>query len=173
MNELETLIQAIKGLVELGVSYIRVGMPLFFYMKELAAFNIPVRLTPNKAYESYIPRKDGINGQWIRPEDLHLYEKIGLKDVICEFRTFDIPLEGSYLVYEQTLFDIYKNKQKWEGRLCNIVKDLGVENLNSTIDEEIGYYRLNCHQACVFNRCHYCDIALRFDEMARLYKEKK
>lgn len=164
----------LKALKDLGVSYVRLGMPIFFQMKDVATFDIPVRLTPNKAYEAYIPRKNGIAGQWIRPEDLHIYDEIGLpQGTICEFRTFDVPLEGSHLIYEQTLLDIYKNKQRWDGRLINIIKDIGVYNLNSMVDEDIGLHRLNCAQVCQLGRCHYCERAIEFDEVVLKYKENK
>lgn len=164
----------LKALKDLGVSYVRLGMPIFFDMNKVQQFEIPIRLTPNKAYEAYIPRKDGIHGQWIRPEDLYLYDApyTNLNN-ICEFRTFDIPLEGNHLIYERTLLDIYKNQKKWDGRLINIIKDLGVNNLNSMVDEDIGKHRLNCGQVCQLGLCHYCDRALAFDEIVLQYQKNK
>lgn len=162
----------LRGLKNLGVSYVRLGIPIFFQTKDVATFNIPVRLTPNKAYEAYIPREDGVAGQWIRPEDLDLYDK-AYPNAICEFRTFDVPLEGNHLVYERTLLDIYKNQKRWDGRLINIIKDIGVNNLNSMVDADIGKHRLNCAQVCQLGRCHYCDRAIKFDEVVLKYKEIK
>lgn len=140
-------------------------------MKEVLSFNIPLRLTPNKAYEEYIPRENGIAGQWIRPEDLDLYDS---PNNICEFRIFDIPLDGGNpLIYEQTLLDIYKNQKRWNGRLNQIIKDIGIDNLNSTVNEYIGGQRLNCRQICQLDRCHYCELALKYDEILLKYKQNK
>lgn len=161
----------LKALKDLGVSYVRLGMPIFFEMhKVVSFFGIPIRLTPNKAYEAYIPRENGIHGQWIRPEDLYLYDE---NNAICEFRTFDVPLEGNHLIYERTLLDIYKNQKRWDGRLSNIIKDIGINNLNSMVDEDIGKHRLNCGQICQLGLCHYCERALKIDETILLYKKNK
>lgn len=162
----------LKALKDLGVSYIRLGIPIFFQSKDVATFNIPVRLTPNKAYEAYIPRENGIAGQWIRPEDLELYDSV-YPNAICEFRTFDIPLEGNHLVYERTLLNIYKNEKHWDGRLINIIKDIGIDNLNSMVDADIGKHRLNCAQVCQLGRCHYCERALKVDKVVLQYKKNK
>ena len=50
--------------------------------------------------------------------------------------------------------------------LCN-------HNFNSTIDDDFGKKRINCGQVCQLNRCHYCDMAIRYDEIALKYKENK
>ena len=167
----------LKGLQEIGVSYVRLGMPLFFQMSQVMTFGIPLRITPNKAYEAYIPRKDGICGQWVRPEDLPLYEDYSTSEILCEFRPFQTfertDEESSPLVYERLLFDVYKNRKSWDGRLKYLIQDIGVENFNSTIDEDFGKHRLNCGQTCQLNRCHYCYQAIKYDEIALKYKENK
>ena len=101
-----------------------------------------------------------------------LYDSV-YPTAICEFRTFDIPLEGNHLVYERTLLDIYKNQKKWDGRLINIIKDIGINNLNSLVDEDIGLFRLNCAQVCQLGRCHNCERALKVDEVVLQYKKNK
>lgn len=150
----------LKSLKELGVSYVRLGMPIFFQMADVATFGIPIRITPNKAFEEYIPRKNGgICGQWVRPEDLHLYEPYGA--TICEFRTQDISVENP-LIFERTLLHIYKDRKEWPGRLNNIVKDLGNNCYNIFLEEDIGKHRLNCKQICQLDKCHYCPQAMSF-----------
>ena len=167
----------LKGLQRLGVSYVRLGMPLFFQMSQVMTFNIPIRITPNKAYEAYIPRENGVCGQWVRPEDLELYEDYNIEEPVCEFRPFQTFAnpdgDGNPLIYEKTLLDIYKNRKTWDGRLKYIIQDIGVDNFNSTIDEDFGQKRLNCGQTCQLNRCHYCDMAIKYDEIALRYKGNK
>ena len=145
-------------------------MPLFFDLDNVSHFEIPIRVTPNKAYDAYIPHKDGICGQWIRPEDLDLYEPYA---TVCEFRTFDIQLDGNYLIYEKTLLNIYKNEKKWTGSLNDIVKDLGLQTINPGTYDDLGKRRLNCKQTCQLNRCHFCLQALKFGDTVKKYGELK
>ena len=147
----------LHALKELGVSYLRLGMPLFFDLSHVKTFNIPIRITPNKAYDAYIPRKDGIAGQWVRPEDLKLYEDYGA--TICEFRTFEIPNVQNHLIYERTLLHIYKDRKEWPGPLSYIIKDLNNDANNSLLEEDIGIKRLTCGQKCQLDLCHYCHRA--------------
>lgn len=161
----------LSGLKDLGVSYIRLAAPLFFDLKNVNKFGIPIRVTPNKAYDAYIPRKNGIFGTWIRPEDLNLYEKYVS---ICEFRIYDILFEGNPQIYEKTLLRIYRDLHEWNGDLKDIVKDIGVDVKNSTIHDAIGKRRLNCRQICQSkNHCHICEASLNFSNIVKKYKEKK
>ena len=78
----------LMGLFDLKVSYVYITAPLFFQMDEVRKTGIPVRLIPNKCYESKtIPRKNGLHGTWIRPEKIDIYESYA--DVV-EFY-FDTP----------------------------------------------------------------------------------
>ena len=63
----------LKGLKDLGVSYVLIGAPLIFDLKNVASYGIPIRAIPNLAYEPYIKHKNGIKGGWIRPEDVDTY----------------------------------------------------------------------------------------------------
>lgn len=159
----------LKALKELGVSYVRLGMPIFFQMKDVSSFGIPVRLTPNKAYDAYIPRSDGVCGQWVRPEDLPLYEQYGA--TICEFRSFEAPVEN-HLIYERTMLHIYKDRKEWPGRLADLVKDLGNDAYNSLLEEDIGEHRLNCKQICQLGRCHYCQNAMSLSNTTLKYYDE-
>ena len=64
----------LRGLKNLGVCYILIGIPLFFDLPTVKECGIPVRAIPNASYEKYIPQENGVCGQWIRPEDVRLYE---------------------------------------------------------------------------------------------------
>ena len=61
----------------------------------------------NLAFDAYIPRKNGIYGTWIRPEDVKVYEE--WIDVL-EFITTDLKQEA-------TLLNIYKDNGYWPGNL--------------------------------------------------------
>ena len=154
----------LRGLKELGVSQVKVSGELFFDMDAVKAVGIPLRLVPNLAYSAYIQRKDGICGQWIRPEDIDLYEPYA---EICEFVSTTLPME-------QTLYELYANKKEWLGDLSMIIKNLNVKIKNAGVFDEAMKYRLNCRQKCQRDgRCHLCTDALNFGDVVNKYKESK
>ena len=59
-----------QGLMNIGVEYIKIVAPLTFDMDTLSSLDIKFRMVPNVAYDAYIPRENGICGQWVRPEDV-------------------------------------------------------------------------------------------------------
>ena len=76
--------------------------PLTFHMSWLGKQDMKFRMVPNVAYDAYIPRYDGICGQWVRPEDVHVYEQY--------VNTFEFITDS--LEKERTLLKIYKNELK-------------------------------------------------------------
>lgn len=66
----------LRGIIALNPCYLFLGAPLSFDLPKVKGItNIPVRLCPNLAFDAYVPRADGICGQWIRPEDTAVYEQ--------------------------------------------------------------------------------------------------
>jgi hypothetical protein len=133
-----------------NVCYVRVGAPLFFQQDLLKKFGIPVRVTPNVAYHKYIPQKNGINGTWIRPEDLEVYEPVV---AACEFEAVRDN------AHEQALFRIYRNQKAWPGDLDMIITNLDYPEkaVNRLIPPEFVQARLNCGQKCAsFGACQLC-----------------
>ena len=86
-----------QGLIDLGVEYILITAPLTFKVDILKKHEVKFRMVPNVAYDAYIPRQNGICGQWVRPEDITHYEN-GI--YVFEF-------ENVNLEQERTMFDIY------------------------------------------------------------------
>ena len=143
----------VQGLIYLGAEYIAIMAPLTFQMDKLKTLNVKFRMVPNVAYDAYIPRKNGIHGQWVRPEDLEYYENIA----VFEFEDAD-------LQKEKTLFDIYKNKKKWNGNLNLLITNLNHNVDNRSILPETGKMRSNCGQRCqTSGNCHFCDLSLTFN----------
>ena len=154
----------LQGLKHLGVEYVHLGMPLFFQMEEVKSFNIPVRAIPNIAYDAYIPHMNGICGQWIRPEDMFLYEEYVS---ICEFK-------DSSLDKEKALFRIYSQDKAWPGDLKDLITNLNLSCNNNVVYKDLAEKRLNCGQVCQQRgSCHYCERALTFDQTVIEYKESK
>ena len=71
-----------NALKDLGVEYISISGPLAHNMKAFSNSNVKVRMCPNIAYEAYIPRENGLYGQWVRPEDIEYYENIYIFDFL-------------------------------------------------------------------------------------------
>ena len=154
----------LTGLQDLGVCEILIGMPLFFDLDRVKRFNIPVRAVANKAYDRYIPRKNGICGQWIRPEDVKHYEP-GI--YVFEFENAD-------LNKERTLYHIYAEEGIWNGNLNLLITNLNINADNRAIPDEFGITRSRCGQKCMQNgTCHYCETAFKFEQMLRKIKRER
>lgn len=151
-----------KALMDLGVEYINITAPLTFSIDKLpVGEHYPkFRMVPNVAYDGYIPRDDGIQGDWVRPEDVEFYES-----AIYIFDFEDINLDK-----ERTLFDIYE-RRSWKGNLNFLITNLNENVTNTTVPDEFGLYRSTCGQRCMQNgTCHYCETALRWEKTLREYK---
>jgi hypothetical protein len=132
---------------------------------KVALLNVQVRLVPNQAYMSVVPRDDnGVLGQWIRPEDVYLYER--LHDPIIEFDFCRQP-------EEEALYRIYSEQHSWPGPLSMIVQGLEDEALNRMLPKELGEQRLNCGHKCYdpTASCHICPNAFKLASM--LYNKHK
>lgn len=152
----------LQALVELEVEYIKITAPLTFSMNQLKTYDMKFRMVPNVAYDAYIPRKDGVCGQWVRPEDIEWYEE---SVYVFEF-------EDAELDKEKTLYRIYAEQGEWLGNLNLLLTNLNVNADNRILPLEIGEIRANCEQKCMKNyNCHFCRTAFYFEETMR--KNKK
>ena len=148
-----------NALIAQGSEYIRLGSPLMFMIDKVAQLKVPVRLVPNQPYLSMVPRENGICGQWIRPEDLHLYDE-RLTDAVTEF-------DFCRLTEEEALYRIYSDEQRWPGPLNYIVQNLNDDALNRLLEPGIGLTRLNCGHKCQdpAGSCHVCFNAFKLANM--------
>ena len=158
----------LKGLKQLGVSYVLIGVPLMFDVKTVKSYGIPVRAVPNLAYEPYIEHKDGILGGWIRPEDTEAY---GQYIDVFEFYA------PKALDKEATIYKIYAENKNWPGNLNLLIDFLYFDFDNRLLYDEKGFAerRMNCKQKCLSGKvCHYCDNQLRFPStILKKYQELK
>ena len=142
----------LEGLEKLGSEYAYVGIPLFFDLENTLNFDIKLRAIPTVAYNHALPHSDGICGQWIRPEDVEMYEDY---IQVLEFEPCDIQRE-------QTLFKVYAEDKKWNTRLDILVEDLGSNAVNRMIMPELINTRISCRQRCKSGgQCHMCYTALK------------
>lgn len=137
----------------LGVCYIKVGAPLFFQMDKLKKVEIPIRIVPNIAYDAYLPHPDGVCGQWVRPEDLDIYN-----DYVTT-----IEFEGGDLSKERALYRIYAEDKTWKNDLNLLLTNLNVSIPNVLIPpaDLFAKYRLTCGQKCQEGRCSICPTTFK------------
>ena len=160
----------LRGLIDLGVSQVFLDAPLthdLINIKSTIPENIILRACPNKAYNDYMPRANGIKGFYIRPEDISVYNNY---ISILEF-------DYSELSQELTLCKIYK-KGVWNGNLNLLINRLnydidnrGFELVPGFLEEEeevneklFAERRISCQQKCqrVPQSCNFCNIIFRF-----------
>lgn len=154
----------LQALKKLGVSYVRLGIALFFQMDRVNKIGVPIRVIPNIAYLDAMPREDGVCGQWIRPEDLDLYEEY--VDII-EFEDVNVKKE-------QGLYRTYSIECGWPGDLNDLITNLNFKAANYMLPKSLSYVRLNCGQKCQINgSCEACYRAFRLanPELIKQYAE--
>lgn len=143
-----------KSLIELGVEYILVDSPLFQDIEFISSFNVKLRISPNISYYAFIPKKDGVCGSWIRPEDLEEYSKY--IDTV-EFENCD-------LKKEQALYRIYFEQKNWPGDLNYIITNLNYNCINRMIPPDFTKNRMNCKQKCMAGG--HCKLCYRYLQLA-------
>lgn len=155
----------LRGIIALGPSYLLLGVPLCFDLEAVRTItNIPLRLIANTSYDPYIPRENGICGQWVRPEDVPAYEKY---ISVLEF-------VDANLTKEATLLHVYKDNGTWPGNLNLLFDNFNFNVDNRAIPEDLGERRMNCRQRCMRDGvCHRCFSAIQFAELIRKKHEEQ
>ena len=155
----------VRGLIDLGVEYVKITAPLTFNMNAIEKIGTKFRMVPNIAYDAYIPRENGICGQYVRPEDVKWYEN-GI--YVFEF-------ENVNLSQEEVMFKIYSQKQEWKDDLSILITNFNIESNASAYPETFGEMRSNCRQKCMeaTNSCHFCERAVKFDKIIKKYLKEK
>lgn len=154
----------LRSILKLEPCYLFLGAPLCFDLPKVKSITAtPIRLCPNLAYDAYIPREDGICGQWVRPEDTAVYEQyVDAYEFECD-----------ELKREQVLLHVYKDNGNWPGNLNLLLTNFGVNVDNRGIPEEIGEIRASCGQRCMTNgTCRFCINAVKFSETLRKHHEQ-
>lgn len=131
-------LEQVRALKNLGACYVLLDNLVIHQLHELKKIQIKTRAIPNIAHLDNIERANGINGNWIRPEDIDEYS---LYIDTLEFGTQ--PLKR-----EQTLLRLYKEDKNFPGDLGKIVQDLNVEGKNRLLNSEHTLRRMNCNLAC-------------------------
>ena len=155
----------VNALKEMGVCYLLIAAPLTFDLQAVKSFGIPIRMCPNIAYEDYLPHKNGICGQWVRPEDVDKYGEY--------VSTFEFHSPGD-LKKEATLYHIYAENKNWPGDLNILIDNLNFSCDNRTIYDEKGFAdrRISCKQKCQRGTtCSYCLNNLEFGSVVKKYVE--
>ena len=149
----------LRGIIELNPCYLFLGAPLCFSLDKVRGItNIPIRLCANLAYDAYVPRRDGINGQWIRPEDIDAY---GTYIQAIDFVADSLDKEAG-------LLDVYKFDKTWPGNLNLIFTNFNYNVDNRLVPEDLGEIRMTCGQRCMDrDTCHLCWNGLKLSNFVR------
>ena len=153
----------LQSLKYLGAAYAIIQAPLTHDIEQAANIGIPLRLIPNIAYYAFIPKKDGVCGGWVRPEDLELYIPY---IAAIEFDDCDIKKE-------QALYRIYAEQKTWPGDLETIITNLNYPGKNRMLPREMTEKRMSCKQKCQSgNNCKLCYryLNLANPELLKQYK---
>lgn len=146
----------LRGLIDLGVCQVLLDAPLYFQLPRVkrACGDIEIRLVVNRCFNNYMPRKEGVCGTYVRPEDVEIYSEY------VDHMEFDT----DHLQKEATLWNVY-NEGRWPGNL-NLLLDYLVENVDNrglnilpSFEEKVfAKRRINCGQRCQEDsgNCHFC-----------------
>ena len=140
--------------------YVHIGSPLCYSLDKVRNITqIPLRMTANAANLYGLPNESGLYGEWMRPEDVPIYEKY----------IAAIEFQFSALDQEFTLFKIYKS-QKWKDELLYIIPKLQFNVYSNAIPTRLAEIRLTCGQRCMIDdSCHCCEHMFKIAE--RLNKD--
>jgi hypothetical protein len=148
-------------IMKMGPSQLVLGPPLSFDLKKVrnkVGNEISIRMTCNCARPAHLIANaglSGIKGQYIRPEDVKLYDEY--------VQTLEFDGVHDALTKEETLLKIYKEKAEWMGNLNLLITHLNEDVDNRGILDEFGERRMNCGQRCLSGgSCTHCDIAIKF-----------
>lgn len=157
-----------KGLEQLGSQYLKLGAPLFFDLSRIKSLmpNMKFRHTPNVAYNDGLPRKDGVVGTWIRPEDIYLYD---IYIDVIEFEDCDRDKE-------QELYRIYMETNTWRSLLSLLITNLNFDCMNRMIPKDMAFHRIDCQQKCQYgSNCKLCyrSLQLANPELIKKYADSQ
>ena len=142
-----------------NLTEVRIGGSLLFNIKEVSSlvkkYEKQIRVIPNVAYIDKIPKKEGVLGSYIRPEDLDLYEDY--IDII-EFEDTEYNAKR-----EAALYRIYMEEKHWDGELQDLITNLNFPGLNRMIPRQLSHHRVDCRQACL-SRGSTCKLCYRMLE---------
>lgn len=121
--------------------------------------NCAVRIFPNKIPNYYFSL-DSLTRFFVRPEDIHSYEKY--VDV-CEFIC---PIDR-----ELTLYRVYAEGKQWWGPLKEIIIGLDSNIDNRYIGPEFSLFRLSCQKKCA--RGDSCNMCHLIEQLSHTIAERK
>lgn len=145
--------EELRQLMALKPSRIIIGAPLTFDIKNVKEVvgDIELMMIPHKTGINYIPHKidnKGIRSQWVRPEDVKLYDPY--------ISTFDLSMEEPRQA--EAFLHVYKENGEWPGNLNLLITGLNVDIDNRSISNELAEARIECGQRCLrTGTCHKCE----------------
>ena len=144
-------------LITTDTQYIVIGGDLFFNLKKIKKFNIPLRIAPN--FISLSPLAEisemdfdiSIVGDWFQPEATKIYEEY----------IDTIEFEECTLQQERAFYRLWSH-DGWPGNLTQIITNLKTEAQGRLINPEWFYTnRLDCGRTCLERNNIGCQLCYR------------
>ena len=153
----------LNALINNGVYYINIGIPLIFNFNNLLrvkkSSNVCFRYAPNVAYYDGLIREDGVCGGWIRPEDLDMYSPV----------IDAVEFNGIKKDKEHALYRIYAEEKSWPGDIGMIIENFNHLGVNRMIMKDVTITRMNCRHKCQNGGvCSVCKRAVSLADPNRL-----
>lgn len=142
----------------LGVCYVLIDGEICHQLHEAKIIGVPLRAIPTLAHLDTIPREDGINGDWFRPEEVD--------DYALYIDTIEFGPQPQ-LRREQALYRIYHDEKEFLGGLDRLVPDLNAQGESRFLAKEAMLARMNCGLQCATSR--NCRICYNAFEIAKHY----
>ena len=163
-NEYVTTWDRFQGFLNLNITDLFISDSLAFDLNAISfnakKKNIKIRCYCNTCESSW---KDtpSIKTFFIRPEDLHLYQKyIDTIEFYTDKKNINV------------LYEIYVKDRKWFGKINEIITGYIGDEDNRFLISDFGERRLNCQKRCMKGiepTCHMCDHVI---ELSKTLKEK-
>lgn len=151
--------QELRSFLAAGVSQVLLDAPLYFDLRAVKKIcgDAQIRIVVNKCLNDYSFLPNGIQGTYVRPEDIQSYS-----EYVDHFE-----FDSKTLAQERTLYKVYAEEQKWPGNL-----ELLLTHLNYSVDNRgfdaldpgnFAERRMNCQQVCQrdANKCRFCAITFK------------
>ena len=140
-------LEILRTYKELGACSVMLDNYIMHNLHQAKIVNVPLRAVPNISFLDNIPRENGVNGNWIRPEDIDAYS----------LYIDSIEFGGQPQKREQALYRIYAKNKQWSGDLGLLVQDLNYVGDNAYLSSDQTRLRMNCQHKCTTNKnCQIC-----------------
>lgn len=140
---------------EKGAAFCYISAPLTNNLEKASKIGIPLMTYANYACDLFPSAESNPCGNWIRPEDMEIYDKY---ISIIGFVSKDLQQERGF-------YRAYAEVKRWGGQLGDLIYGLNYEANNDLIPPDLAQIRIKCGQSCM-ERNHACKACIRYLDLA-------